>query len=265
MASTDRISALKADRVKRFEKRINDNPSFESFKSIAFRLARPLCILLFGAIMKYLAQQWVVSEANAKFTKAGGWGGIYATIPLIAGLTNLATNKLAVWMIFNPINFIGKEMIKRKDGQPGTLFGWQGIIPAKVKKMGGNIADMIVQDLLDVKTIFSSIDSQKLSNQLVSNMLPRVNQLLKKKYFGDENINLGNLEPSFNAIVKARTLNIVKNLIESIKEKPDTFIDIRHMISSDLEKNKQLICDLFQSCGRNELSFIVWSGLFGGE
>lgn len=32
----------------------------------------------------------------------------------------------------------GAEWLKRQEGQPGTLFGWQGIVPAKVKKMGGN-------------------------------------------------------------------------------------------------------------------------------
>jgi hypothetical protein len=31
----------------------------------------------------------------------------------------------------------GNEWLPRKEGQPGTLFGWQGIVPAKVKKMGG--------------------------------------------------------------------------------------------------------------------------------
>lgn len=34
---------------------------------------------------------------------------------------------------------LGSEWLKRKEGQPGTLFGWQGIVPAKVKKMGGDI------------------------------------------------------------------------------------------------------------------------------
>jgi hypothetical protein len=31
----------------------------------------------------------------------------------------------------------GNEWLPRKEGQPGTLFGWQGIVPSKVKKMGG--------------------------------------------------------------------------------------------------------------------------------
>lgn len=33
----------------------------------------------------------------------------------------------------------GREWLPRQEGQPGTLFGWQGIVPSKVKKMGGII------------------------------------------------------------------------------------------------------------------------------
>ena len=31
----------------------------------------------------------------------------------------------------------GAEWFKRQEGQPGTFLGWQGIVPTKVKKMGG--------------------------------------------------------------------------------------------------------------------------------
>ena len=41
------------------------------------------------------------------FQLAGGWMGIYATIPIFSALINMATNKLAVWMIFSPLNFKG--------------------------------------------------------------------------------------------------------------------------------------------------------------
>jgi hypothetical protein len=37
----------------------------------------------------------------------GGWRGIYATIPIFSALINMATNKLAVWMIFSPLDFKG--------------------------------------------------------------------------------------------------------------------------------------------------------------
>ena len=89
-------------------------------------LVRALSIVLFGWCVKAFARQWTAVKAADKFFRAGGWRGIYATIPIIAGLLNLATNKLAVWMIFSPLEFVGKELWPRQEGQPGTLFGWQG-------------------------------------------------------------------------------------------------------------------------------------------
>ena len=161
-------------------------------------LVRALSIVLFGWCVKAFARQWTAIKAADKFFQAGGWKGIYATIPIIAGLLNLATNKLAVWMIFSPLEFVGKEVWPRQEGQPGTLFGWQGnppfsalfhtntlsctdvhntihsyllcgcwwqtgIVPAKVKKMGGDIANLLLDQLLDIKEVFSRIDSLRLS------------------------------------------------------------------------------------------------------
>jgi hypothetical protein len=70
--------------------------------------------------------EWVAQRAGEKFRSRAG---LYLTIPAIAGLLNWATNKLAVWMIFNPQNFIG---FGQRPGEPLGWCGWQGIVPAKV-------------------------------------------------------------------------------------------------------------------------------------
>lgn len=41
------------------------------------------------------------------YEMTGGWRGIYATIPIFSALINMVTNKLAVWMIFSPLDFKG--------------------------------------------------------------------------------------------------------------------------------------------------------------
>jgi hypothetical protein len=35
-----------------------------------------------------------------------------------------------------------------REGEPLGVFGWQGIVPAKVRKMGADIVDMTLQDLV---------------------------------------------------------------------------------------------------------------------
>ena len=50
-----------------------------------------------------------------------------------------------------------------------------------------------------------------------------------------------------------------------IKARPPKFLDIKQMVVADLVRDKRLIVDLFQKCGREELKFIVTTGLWGGD
>lgn len=56
----------------------------------------------------------------------------YATIPLFAGAVGWFTNKVAVEMIFAPLEFWGLPL-KRWPNQPLGWIGWQGIVPCKVR------------------------------------------------------------------------------------------------------------------------------------
>ena len=42
-------------------------------------------------------------------------------------------------------------------------------------------------------------------------------------------------------------------------------MDIKKMVVANLVADKRLIVDLFQKCGREELKFIVTTGLWGGK
>ena len=49
----------------------------------------------------------------------------YASIPVIAGLVGWITNWVAIKLSFYPLEFVGVR----------PVFGWQGIIPSKARKM----------------------------------------------------------------------------------------------------------------------------------
>jgi hypothetical protein len=55
----------------------------------------------------------------------------YLTIPLCAGAVGWITNKVAVDMIFQPLEFRGLRL-RTWPNQPLGLVGWQGIVPTKV-------------------------------------------------------------------------------------------------------------------------------------
>lgn len=180
-----------------------------------------LSVLIATWCVRAFSKQFVATKAAAKFTKAGGWRGIYATIPIISGLLNLATNKLAVWMIFSPIEFVGKALWPRQEGQPGTLFGWQGIVPAKVKKMGGDIADLLLNQLLDIKAIFSRLDSVRLAKLLTPRLTPTVSAITKQEFFGSTTWDLGEgWNEIYDGVIKQKTESIMIRIVSQVRLLP---------------------------------------------
>jgi uncharacterized membrane protein YheB (UPF0754 family) len=227
-------------------------------------IASALSVIFAGVCVRTFSKQFIAAKAAAKFANAGGWRGIYATIPIISGLLNLCTNKLAVWMIFSPLEFVGNALLPRQEGQPGTLFGWQGIVPAKVKKMGGDIADLLLSQLLDIKEVFARLDSVRLAKLLTPRLVPTVSAITKQEFFGNATWDLGEgWNEIYDGVIKQKTESIMVRLISQIKEDPNRFIDMRQLLG-ELQQNKKLIVDLFQKCGREELKFIVNTGLWGG-
>ena len=80
----------------------------------------------------------------------------YGSIPVVSGLLNWATNRLAILMMFYPIKFRG-IVIERMP------FGWQGIVPNKALSMANRIVDDVMLRLIDVKTIFARLCVSKQS------------------------------------------------------------------------------------------------------
>lgn len=226
--------------------------------------------LLVGALLKYtarkVAKRWVAVKAYSKFEAAGGWFGIYATIPLLAGLVNMATNKLAVIMIFSPLEFMGVELIQRKKGQPAGLFGWQGIVPAKVSKMGADVADTLLS-LIDLREVFSRLSSDVLADTLLNSNLARI---IDDEIRSLQPLGLDKSSPLFEAggfyqkVLNIRLRACLIRILDRVKADPAHYLDLKATVVNSLESDKKVIVELFQRCGAEELAFIVWTGLWGG-
>ena len=78
-------------------------PDWEKLSTMGVSMGRvlvgPLSTVLLGFSLKMVIRRWIKVNAGLKFKAAGGWLGIYATIPLLSGLVNMLTNQLAVCMV----------------------------------------------------------------------------------------------------------------------------------------------------------------------
>ncbi|VEU43590.1 unnamed protein product [Pseudo-nitzschia multistriata] len=89
----------------------------------------------------------------------------YFLIPLIDGAVGYFTNVLALQMTFAPLEFVGIPLVRFPE-QPFGLFGWQGIIPAKARKMATISFDLMTTRLLDLQEIFNQIDPVKFAEAM---------------------------------------------------------------------------------------------------
>jgi len=191
----------------------------------------------------------------AKFQK--NWR-LYVTIPVIAGLLNWATNNLAVKMIFYPMEFFGLK-IKTWPETPLGLIGWTGIVPVKAKPMATRMVRMVTSSLIDVEEVFKRLSPEEISRLLVPGLDKELRKISKEVGAGFLYDGPGGYE-LVQGVAKGFVASFTRKLQGSIKD----VWDLEGMVVSAMVQDKRLLVELFQECGRDELKFVVRSGLYFG-
>lgn len=96
----------------------------------------------------------------AKFFGSNNMVLRYGSIPLVAGLLNWATNRLAILMMFYPLRFRGLGRV-----------GWQGIVPGKKISMANRIVDDVMLRLIDLRTVFARLPPEAIAEALEPTIL----------------------------------------------------------------------------------------------
>ena len=220
--------------------------------------------------------------ARAKFL--ANWVA-YAFIPVVAGILNWLTNALAVKMIFSPEEYVGLD-IKRFPETPAGFFGWQGIVPCKVRKMSSTMVDLMTSRLLDVREVFGRLDKQKCGECLEPG-IDAIAEGVAADLFaasaestGESSENEEKPLPSWSAALiaaapLAATLaakdlarkhgkRLVASVLGEMQQRVPEVWDVKTQVVGAMTRDKKIIVELFQRCGRNEFAFIRRSGLYFG-
>ena len=213
----------------------------------------------------------------------------YATIPLVAGVLNWFTNALAVTMIFSPEEYFGLSL-KRWPETPFGLFGWQGIVPCKVRKMSSTMVDLMTSRLLDVREVFGRLDRGECGNLLepgidaitqrvVTDLLGTEGDATESKTGSTVKGNASPLPKWASAVVAALPLAatlaardlarkhgrvLVSAVLLEMQTRVPEVWDVKTQVVGAMTRDKKIIVELFRRCGRNEFVFIRRSGLYFG-
>ena len=176
----------------------------------------------------------------------------YVLIPVIAGFVGYFTNVLALYLTFEPIEFLGIELWRMHE-QPWGLFGWQGIIPTKCAKMAGVCFELMTTRLLNIKEIFSKLDPNRFSEVMDDALL-----LVMDRVIND--VASTYMPTAWNSLPKEVRNDIVvtadketgvflTGFMRDMQEHIDDIVDIKKMTVDKCVENKKLINKIFSECG----------------
>jgi len=188
-------------------------------------------------------------------------------VPWIDGFVGYITNVLALQMTFAPLEFVGIQLF-RLPGQPWGLFGWQGIIPTKAKKMASISFDLITNQLLDIQEIFNQVDPIEFAKVMDDAILLLMDKVINEVAMETMPQTWGNIPQAVkdDIIVTAdnESSAFMTDFMKDMQAHIDDIVDIKEMSVNACVQNKHLIVKIFKECGDKEFDFIRNSGFYFG-
>lgn len=195
-------------------------------------------------------------DAVAADFQAHMW--MYLAMPLMAAIIGYVTKVLAVEMMFRPLEFVGIR----------PIFGWQGVIPRKARKMASTASDLLVDRLLKVDELLARLDPKRLVKEIEQPFMRATEELVRdvgERYMPGFWLSL----PEFarKRVIKsmqAEVPGMVEELWRDVTRDFDRYFDVRHLLVSNLIKDKELLNDVFKKVGGKEFNFFRNAGFWFG-
>ena len=232
----------------------------------AILLVWPVCSTARLAIDgRYRAALTVAVSAALRRFATRPWQ--YLSIPLVAGGVGWLTNKVAVEMIFRPLEFGGLRLCTWPN-QPLGLVGWQGIVPCKAGMMAQRLTDMITARLLNVREVFNRLEParvadlmapgvDRIAEQVVREMVPPSGRGVVSTV---GRAALRGLPPQAQRELAELRHQFVAGLTRDMQQNIGELVNLDEVVVGGMVREKQMLVDLFRRVGRKELQFLVDSG-----
>ena len=183
---------------------------------------------------------------------------IYLSMPFVAAAIGFLTKIIAIHMMFEPIEFVGKK----------PWFGWQGIVPRNAARMAGIAVDTLTQKLLKVEDLFGRLDPQRVAQEIEKPLLEAVEDITREVAAiyapGLWQSAPESVRKALVARVQSEAPKLIADLMGEVRKNVHKVFDLKHMVVSNLIKDKRLLNRIFRDVGAGEFRFIRNSGLYFG-
>jgi uncharacterized membrane protein YheB (UPF0754 family) len=180
----------------------------------------------------------------------------FLILPLIGALHGWVTNKLAIWLLFNP---------KTPISVWGTRWQIQGVLPKRKETIADSLAEVVETDLLSQEDIKKFIKDAELLQQATKMIQERIMERVEGQFprWMPTAIRIPALE-YISDIISKELNHLIHNLYDDL-ERLQQMIPIRQIVHDrlmqlDFVELEQLV----RKVAKQELTFIEWLGFYMG-
>ncbi|WP_101611032.1 DUF445 domain-containing protein [Amycolatopsis sp. BJA-103] len=183
---------------------------------------------------------------------------VYVTMPFIAALIGYVTKRVAIEMMFKPVEFVGVK----------PFLGWQGVLPANAERMASTATEMLTNNLVDPKEIFARLDPAQVAKEIEQPLL-RIVEDVTREVMEQYQPRLWEVLPNtaqqmLLKRVQAEAPRAIEKIMREIAENIEDVLDLKHMVVTNLVRDKALLNRLIRDISRPEMRFIARSGIVFG-
>jgi uncharacterized membrane protein YheB (UPF0754 family) len=183
---------------------------------------------------------------------------VYVTMPVIAALIGYVTKRVAIEMMFRPLEYVGVK----------PFLGWQGVLPANAGRMAATATDLLTTNLVDPKEIFARLDPEQVAKEIEQPLL-RIVEDVTREVMEQYQPRLWDALPTtaqqlLLKRVQAEAPRAVTNIMREISNDVEDVLDIKDMVVTNLVRDKAQLNRLIRDISGPEMRFIARSGLVFG-
>jgi uncharacterized membrane protein YheB (UPF0754 family) len=183
---------------------------------------------------------------------------IYVSMPIIAATIGYLTKLVAIEMIFRPKEFVGIK----------PFLGWQGMVPRRAAKMAAIAVDSVMSKILQPEELFDRIDPDDLIKEVegpLHHSVAKITETVMSEF------NPGLWEAMPQAVrnimisrIEKRAPETTRGLMNQIRDNLDQVFDIKHMVVTNLVRDKDLLNRMMREISAKALKFMARAGgIFG--
>lgn len=179
---------------------------------------------------------------------------ILILMPLVGAFIGWITKVLAIWMVFNPLNFVGIGPI-----------GWQGQLPRRAAKFGSHAADVILNNLIDARELIDRLDARQVATECDSLLVSSIDPIAHELIGGRWDQLPGSVRSAITARARARTPQVIDSFFSYAKANVEGLFDLSYIVTELLIEQKQILNSMVKNNIPMILNFMKTFGLiFGG-